>query len=785
MQLSMRMMFTPKHQKLVNQCYPTGRTTDKKPKSSETSYLLYYVNSRRSKLEKVSTYLIKRSTSDLNHRRIGNIAVTLDLMNKIVLHCRENLNVFVKDFLYIMNKVLSNNNFNNDVAVVELVELAFSSICLNLDDVLCNGDMEFIQLYQSFVDLFFKIVTERIHNDDMLLKCCIDISNTNSVSSNPQLNYFVSKSVTYTISKFQERNPKFKTLSLGPVLDGNLGNLGKRLSRTQTRTVGLDKTVDDNNDISIRALQSYFNTTETDKLNLSIRTLLRCLQNTPNKELLEFICNGIPVQLRYIVILLLVRQLSDKDKNVDPVVSLKLMSSLLVSDVSIVGLSVLDIMRKLLNFQLKNVADKEVVEQSCITMTDLNHKTYYTEQTSDMLYELLLKLKSDTTKDLERNAVVEDVDYLVEHITQPSISLELFIDLAHYMRNQIISLFAIVETEVPTGFVFSKLYSLLRELDSHGVQKEMMEEIFDKYGKVALLSGLHYFLENVSEPEYTYYSYHLQAAEFLKLNDYKSQTEYKMQTKTLFTKEDLLSYYSDMGSNKYTNRGAQILMSRDKQISTSDLLSDFQVRTTSPDYRTVPNVVLPNGNSMPNNKDVTIKQSRFDKSIDDKVDEGNDTVISDANAKGSIYRFVAEDARSWKTMRVTAPKISDLKKAINERKNPNDMKRDGSVRCSQSVKSRVTNITFLLSELKNFSEDANNVKDPDEENIVGLDKIDVARSNSLRLAPISSVSDRSSIGNRRSLIQKTPVVEDQDDDFKDANEDLHSLSSRGKIFSST
>ena len=103
MQLSMRMMFTPKHQKLVNQCYPTGRTTDKKPKSSETSYLLYYVNSRRSKLEKVSTYLIKRSTSDLNHRRIGNIAVTLDLMNKIVLHCKENLNVFVKDFITIVS----------------------------------------------------------------------------------------------------------------------------------------------------------------------------------------------------------------------------------------------------------------------------------------------------------------------------------------------------------------------------------------------------------------------------------------------------------------------------------------------------------------------------------------------------------------------------------------------------------------------------------------------------------------------------------------------------------
>ncbi|CAI4048690.1 hypothetical protein SKDZ_13G3380 [Saccharomyces kudriavzevii ZP591] len=782
MQLSMRMMFTPKHQKLVNQCYPTGRTTDKKPKSSETSYLLYYVNSRRSKLEKVSTYLIKRSTSDLNHRRIGNIAVTLDLMNRIVLHCRENLNVFVKDFLYIMNKVLSNNNFNNDVSVVELVELAFGSICLNLDDVLCNGDMEFVQLYQSFIDLFFKIVAERIHNDDMLLKCCIDISNTNSVSSNPQLNHFVSKSVAYIISKFQERNPKFKTLSLEPAVDSNLG---KRLSRTQTRTMGLDKVADGNDDLSVRALQSYFNTTETDKLNLSIRTLLRCLQNTPNKELLEFICNGIPVQLRYIVILLLVRQLNDKDKKVDPIVSLKLMSSLLVSDVSIVGLSVLDVMRKLLNFQLKNATDKEVVEQSCVTMTDLNHKTYYAEQTSDMLYELLLKLKSDTINEVENNAVVEDVDFLVERISQPSISLELFIDLAHYMKNHIICLFTIVQTEIPTGFVFSKLYSLLRELDSHGVQKEMMKEIFDKYGKMALLSGLHYFLENFSEPEYTYYLYHLQAANFLKLNDYKSQTEYKMQTKTLFTKEDLLSYYSDTGSNKYSKRGAQILMSRDSQISTSDLLSDPQVRTTSLDYRTAPNAILSNNNAISSNKDFAIKQSRFDNSIDDNIDEGNDTVTSDANVKGSIYRFVADDARSWKTMRATAPKVSDLKKTMNERNTLNSVNRDGSVRGSQSVKSRVTNITFLLSELKTFSEDANKIKDPDEENIVGLDKIDVARSNSLRLAPISSLSDRSSIGNRRSLLQKTPVNEDQFDDFKDANEDLHSLSSRGKIFSST
>lgn len=65
---------------------------------------------------------------------------------------------------------------------------------------------------------------------------------------------------------------------------------------------------------------------------------------------------------------------------------------------------------------------------------------------------------------------------------------------------------------------------------------------------------------------------------------------------------------------------------------------------------------------MYDNNDFAAKQNKFDNSIDDNIEEANDTVISDANAKGSIYRFVAEDARSWKTMRATAPKVSDLKK---------------------------------------------------------------------------------------------------------------------------
>ena len=156
----MRVLFTPKHQKLVNQCYPTGRTTDKKPKSSETSYLLYYVNSRRTKLEKVSNYLARKCNTDLYHKRIGNIAVTLELMMKIVNHCKENLNVFVKDFLQIMMKMLSNNNVNNDVSVVQKAEETFASICRSIDGAMFNGDAGFIELFKQFVDLYFQVVVD-------------------------------------------------------------------------------------------------------------------------------------------------------------------------------------------------------------------------------------------------------------------------------------------------------------------------------------------------------------------------------------------------------------------------------------------------------------------------------------------------------------------------------------------------------------------------------------------------------------------------------------------------
>ena len=63
----------PKHQVLVLKCYPrtTKGAVDVKPNSSELSYLLFYALSRRSKIQKIGSFLEKKTASDVYRLRIG------------------------------------------------------------------------------------------------------------------------------------------------------------------------------------------------------------------------------------------------------------------------------------------------------------------------------------------------------------------------------------------------------------------------------------------------------------------------------------------------------------------------------------------------------------------------------------------------------------------------------------------------------------------------------------------------------------------------------------------
>ena len=778
--MHMRFIFLPKHQRLVNQCYPSGSTTDKKPKSSETSYLLYYVNSRRNKLEKVSSFLVKRSLSDLNRRRVGNISVTLELMNKIVKNCKENLNVFIKDFFSIMLNVLNNENFNNDYSIVDLLEVTFNSICISVDDTLCNTDPDFIKNYSKFIDLFFKVVTTKIHKDELLLRLCDDISKTNGIASNRQLNHYIRKAVDFTLNKFQEEYPQYKMVSLNTPTE--MLNLNRRLSRVQTRNNGINMNLPKDDNLTVQILQSLYNTTETDKLNISVRALLSHLQLTPNKELLIFICNKIPVHLRYIVILLGVRRLTYdkkvKESQSDPVTGLKLISCLLTSDVSIVGLSVLDIMKKILQFQLDNYGNHEITGQCCLTIRDLCFKNYYKGQTFDILYEFLIRLKGFKTEDAieQQNILIKDVEEVVKYKNKPCITLELFIELSAFLKSHmILTLFDLTDNPHPSNQIMSQLFQTVSSLTETNLQEIFMERIFEKYGHFALLGGLSYFLETTKEPNDIYYYYHLESANFLKSNDYKVQVEYKKEHSLLFSREDLLKYYSDSSSNKYSSKGSEILLFQKNNMSIPNLVSDPQSNT------------IQSQDSLNESND-----SNFDPPIVSK-DNINDikTRVSRGpieSNKESIYRYVSDEVRSWKTTTTNVPKINDLKSFIQRTGDKKTIssashKNLKSLHGSQSVKSRVTNITFLLKELQENPDQDEKIPDPDEEQIIGLDTVKMSRPRSIMLHSSLKTDKKTSFTgmHKAEIFSKIDSVEN----FEDAEDEAPKVDGRGKLFVSS
>lgn len=73
------MFWTPKHQKIINRCYPRmGKVAavEVKPNSSELSYLLYYASTRKIKLHKLGVYFEEKTRSDVKNGRLRYVSRT-------------------------------------------------------------------------------------------------------------------------------------------------------------------------------------------------------------------------------------------------------------------------------------------------------------------------------------------------------------------------------------------------------------------------------------------------------------------------------------------------------------------------------------------------------------------------------------------------------------------------------------------------------------------------------------------------------------------------------------
>ena len=152
---SVRQKLRPKHQLLVLKCYPRlprNSTADVNPNGSELSYLLYYASTRRSKLQKVGTFLERKTTNDVYKAQSARVFVTLQILtalldNKVV-GSANSFSLIAPYVLRTISGVLLNTN---DISLIEASLRTWEEFCKHQDPATLAADHEYQELYELVV----------------------------------------------------------------------------------------------------------------------------------------------------------------------------------------------------------------------------------------------------------------------------------------------------------------------------------------------------------------------------------------------------------------------------------------------------------------------------------------------------------------------------------------------------------------------------------------------------------------------------------------------------------
>ncbi|OHX00628.1 hypothetical protein CSPAE12_00659 [Colletotrichum incanum] len=149
----------PKHQVLVLKCYPRTNkgAVDVKPNSSELSYLLFYATSRRSKIQKIGSFLEKKTASDVWRLRIGNVQVTLRILTALIEKAPKDLPLVAPNVLKILDLILG----SKDITMVESSIPTFEAFCENHDASSSFADQAYLAQYEWIVRTYASLASTR------------------------------------------------------------------------------------------------------------------------------------------------------------------------------------------------------------------------------------------------------------------------------------------------------------------------------------------------------------------------------------------------------------------------------------------------------------------------------------------------------------------------------------------------------------------------------------------------------------------------------------------------
>jgi hypothetical protein len=354
------------------------------------------------KLEKVGKYLQKKNAADLSRNRTGNVQVTLEIVDGLIKKCLDDVNVFAENVNAILLSVLS----SNDLSLCQHAGLVYNTFCKTLDGELFTGDLEFVDGFNKVTNGFFQLgIKQQPANPTewkaIALKAVQGFASSKLIvmgKSHPMLQYAIPLVLNEIKHDYSTENILKRTSSHSSSQHELSRFNTVRTSRFEESETPQEVKTDE---LAMSALKTFFSTNSAIQINVSTRAVAEHLTSSNVDQewgaaVTEMTTHWIPVQLRFLVLSVLLSQL-EKDKS-HQVPVLNNISSLLSSSVNLVGLSVIDHLRQLLDLQLEVKNSQELINSYSQTIGSLATHIYYQEQIIDMVGELLVNLKEAVKK---------------------------------------------------------------------------------------------------------------------------------------------------------------------------------------------------------------------------------------------------------------------------------------------------------------------------------------------------------------------------------------------------
>ncbi|PRT54227.1 Protein EFR3 [Wickerhamiella sorbophila] len=388
-----------KYERLIRACYPPG-LGDKKPKPSELSYLIYYLNTHRSQIPQASEFLERKALKYVAKNRIGNASVTVGIMSQMIQDCKDDLNNFAPEAISIIAIALD----SSELGLLNCASEAFRAFNINHDGLQFAYDKQLVEDYRALVRKFIVISTSagpqsRIqHGLGLQALSSLSISAALSTTVGQETleeavpTFYSTLPVDETGAVFERFNLEFASIEAHSIID-----MAKNT-----------------HNLALWALRRSFDTSNGSLVVRLTSRLLTCMERLDTRPtrwlcaLFEAAAQWAQVQLRYKVVQTLIERMCRLDiAAVDAIKSYSvLLQSLLGSaTVSFVGLAVTDVLRDLLKLQhrlvtsefgdakLKQNASELVIEIRKI-IGSLGQHTVYAGQVTDMVAEILWKYSS-------------------------------------------------------------------------------------------------------------------------------------------------------------------------------------------------------------------------------------------------------------------------------------------------------------------------------------------------------------------------------------------------------